>query len=63
MRSNPLVCVEIDEIVSRQEWQTVVVFGRYEELHDIPELQETRLVAYHLLAKAASWWEPVTLRR
>jgi hypothetical protein len=23
MRANPLVCVEVDEIVSRQKWQTV----------------------------------------
>ena len=58
MRANPLVCVEVDEIVSRQEWQTVVIFGRYQELPDTPELHETRLVAHNLLAKSASWWEP-----
>jgi nitroimidazol reductase NimA-like FMN-containing flavoprotein (pyridoxamine 5'-phosphate oxidase superfamily) len=32
MRSNPLVCVEIDEIVSYDQWVSVIAFGRYEEL-------------------------------
>jgi uncharacterized protein len=58
MRANPLVCVEVDEIVSRQEWQTVVILGRYEELPDTRDMHETRLVAHDLLAKSASWWEP-----
>ena len=36
MRANPLVCVEVDEIFSRQNWASVIVFGRYEELLDTP---------------------------
>src|ERR1700674_1399373 len=36
MRANPLVCVEADEVVSPQQWVSVVVFGRYEELPDKP---------------------------
>jgi len=32
LRANPLACVEVDEIVNPQEWTSVVVFGRYEEL-------------------------------
>ncbi len=32
MRTNPLVCVEVDEIVDRFNWTTVVVKGKYEEL-------------------------------
>jgi uncharacterized protein len=58
MRANPLVCVEVDEIVSRQQWQTVVIFGRYQELPDAPEFHGPRLVAHDLLAKTAMWWEP-----
>jgi len=58
MRANPLVCVEADEIVSRHEWQTVVIFGRYEELPDTPDFHRTRMVAHELLAKTAMWWEP-----
>jgi hypothetical protein len=58
MRANPLVCVEVDEIISRQEWQTVVIFGRYQELPDTPEFYRTRVVAHDQLAKTAMWWEP-----
>jgi nitroimidazol reductase NimA-like FMN-containing flavoprotein (pyridoxamine 5'-phosphate oxidase superfamily) len=55
MRANPLVCLQVDEIVSRQDWQSVVVSGRYVELSDnYPE----RVIAHDLLAKSASWWEP-----
>jgi hypothetical protein len=53
-----MVCVEADEIVSRHEWQTVVIFGRYQELPDTPEFRITRMVAHDLLANTAMWWEP-----
>ena len=59
MRANPLVCVEADEVVSPQEWVSVIVFGRYEELADTPELQSARASAYELLwHKNGVWWEP-----
>ena len=32
MRANPLVCVEVEEVVNRWDWATVIVLGRYEEL-------------------------------
>ena len=37
MRSNPLVCVELDEIVNGSQWMSIVIFGRYQELPDTPE--------------------------
>lgn len=53
MRSNPLVCVEIDEIKSSLQWMSILVFGRYEELTDIGAH------AYELLqGKRGAWWEP-----
>jgi nitroimidazol reductase NimA-like FMN-containing flavoprotein (pyridoxamine 5'-phosphate oxidase superfamily) len=58
MRANPLVCVEADEVVSPEEWVSVIVFGRYEELPDTPEYQPERAVAYDVLQKKAMWWEP-----
>jgi uncharacterized protein len=58
MRANPLVCVEADEVVSPEEWASVIVFGRYEELPDTSEYQLERAVAYSLLQKKAGWWEP-----
>ena len=36
MRSNPRVCVEIDEIVSHDQWVSVIAFGRCEELPETP---------------------------
>src|SRR5271163_4549511 len=36
MRSNPLVCVEVDEIRDYDQWVTAIVFGRYEELPATP---------------------------
>lgn len=58
MRSNPQVCVEIDEIKSQNQWLSVIVFGRYEELPDTPEYQTTRAHAHDLMQKRAMWWEP-----
>ena len=36
MRQNPLVCLEIDDVKSHGQWSSVVVFGSYEELPDLP---------------------------
>lgn len=58
MRANPLVCVEVDKINGRQEWQTIVIFGRYEELPSVPEMHDARVLAHSLLATVGDWWEP-----
>ncbi|MFY9574908.1 MAG: pyridoxamine 5'-phosphate oxidase family protein [Blastocatellia bacterium] len=58
MRANPLVCVEIDDIKSQNQWVSVVVFGTYEELPDAPEYKTVREHAHDLLQKRAMWWEP-----
>jgi len=58
MRANPLVCVEADEVVGPQQWMSVIIFGRYEELPDTPEWQCARALAYELLQQTAMWWEP-----
>jgi nitroimidazol reductase NimA-like FMN-containing flavoprotein (pyridoxamine 5'-phosphate oxidase superfamily) len=58
MRANPLVCVEADEVVSAEQWVSVIVFGRYEELLDTPEYQGTRALAHALLKRHSVWWEP-----
>ncbi|HUY37110.1 MAG TPA: pyridoxamine 5'-phosphate oxidase family protein [Pirellulales bacterium] len=36
MRANPLVCVEVDEVESQDQWVSVIAFGRFEELSDAP---------------------------
>lgn len=58
MRSNPLVCVEADEVMSPQKWMCAIVFGRYEELPDTPEYQPQRAFAHNLLQEKGMWWEP-----
>lgn len=58
MRSNPLVCVECEKIVSPQEWQTVVILGRFQELTTTPEFSEMRVFAHELLTTIKLWWEP-----
>ncbi len=58
MRSNPLVCLEIDERTSHHQWMSVVVSGRYEELPDTPEFGAERVEAWEVLQKRAMWWEP-----
>jgi len=58
MRASPLVCLEVDEIVNREDWVTVIVFGRYEELPDTPAYEADRKRAHDLLQRRPAWWEP-----
>ena len=58
MRANPLVCVETDRIVNSEEWVSIIIFGRYEELPDEPKWKAERGLAYRLLQQKANWWEP-----
>lgn len=58
MRVNPLVCVQVDEIVNQEQWKSVIAYGRYEEIPDTPEWAVERGIATALLQKNAVWWEP-----
>jgi uncharacterized protein len=58
MRSNPLVCLEIDERTSHYHWMSIVVFGRYEEMPDTLEYEYARTHALEVLQKRAMWWQP-----
>ena len=61
LRSNPLVCFELDEVTSRQQWTSIVVFGRYEEMPDTPQYETARRRAHALLEKQGIWWEPACI--
>lgn len=63
MRSNPRVCVEIDERVSDQRWMSIVVLGRYEELPETPACEGARARALELLQRREHWWQPVSVSR
>lgn len=58
MRANPLVCLEVDKVVSENQWMSIVVFGKYEELPDLPKYEHARRRALSFLQKRALWWEP-----
>jgi uncharacterized protein len=58
MRENPQVCVEVEKISSEDDWTTLVVFGRYEELSDNPESAKLKDYAHELLANRPTWWKP-----
>jgi uncharacterized protein len=58
MRSNPLVCFEIENVINHNHWTSVIVFGRYEELPDRPDYEAARRRAHTFLQKRAMWWEP-----
>jgi nitroimidazol reductase NimA-like FMN-containing flavoprotein (pyridoxamine 5'-phosphate oxidase superfamily) len=57
MRANPLICLEVDERTSPDDWMSVVVAGRYQELPDTPEFAADRAQAQQALQKHASWWQ------
>ena len=57
MRANPLVCVEVDDVMSHFHWSSVVVLGRYEELPDTPTYRDLRLRAQIRLEKRVLWWQ------
>ena len=58
MRANPQVCVEVDDLVTTQQWETVIVLGLYEELPHTEEHETSRAHAYALLQRRPAWWEP-----
>ena len=58
MRENPRVCVEVDEIVDRTQWASVIAFGRYEELLHMPSQEAERERAKELFQSTPDWWQP-----
>ena len=58
MRSNPKVCIEVEEIISQHNWRTILAFGRYEEIDDSPAGHAMRLKAQDKLEQQPGWWFP-----
>jgi uncharacterized protein len=58
MRLNPLVCLAVDDIKQPDEWTSVVVSGRYEELPLAPGREIDGSHAHQLLQRRAMWWQP-----
>jgi nitroimidazol reductase NimA-like FMN-containing flavoprotein (pyridoxamine 5'-phosphate oxidase superfamily) len=62
MRDNPRVCLEVEDVASKDHWQTVLVFGRYEEIQDSPEEAEARQRAQLRFAQRPEWWLPAAAK-
>lgn len=62
MRSNPKVCVQVDEFTHGREWKSVVVYGTYEELPEKIGFKHERERAWSLLSQHPNWWEPGSLK-
>jgi uncharacterized protein len=60
MRENPKVCVEIERVVDKFHWSTVLVFGQYEEIGDSAHEREARRRASDLFDQRPQWWLPAT---
>lgn len=58
MRENPRVCLEVEEVLDKDHWTTVVVMGRYEEIHVAPAEAEARRRAEQHLQQREEWWLP-----
>jgi len=55
MRTNPNVCIEVDEIPNQPQWRSVIATGQYQELPDSLYATE-RAHARQLLEKHYRWW-------
>ncbi len=55
MRSNPKVCVQVDEIRSQSDWVSVIANGEFQELPE-PQFEHERARARSLLQKRHHWW-------
>jgi len=55
MRSNPKVCVQIDEIRDQSDWVSVIANGEFQELPE-PQFEDERNHARKLFQKRHHWW-------
>ena len=57
MRENPLVCVEVDQIVAHDSGVSIVALGRYLEFSDSPKDAKGGEYARSRIARRALWWQ------
>ena len=62
MRANPKVCMEVEEITDKNNWATVLVFGRYQEIDDSDDEAETRKRAWERFQHRPEWWLPAAAK-
>lgn len=47
MRKNPVVCMQVENIVSDSVWKSAMVYGTYEELKDEPLVEAINMLKKH----------------
>jgi nitroimidazol reductase NimA-like FMN-containing flavoprotein (pyridoxamine 5'-phosphate oxidase superfamily) len=47
MRKNPRVCFQVDEIKNIFNWQSVIAWGRFEEITDMPGKEQAMMAITH----------------
>jgi uncharacterized protein len=62
MRGNPKVCLELDDIDDKNHWTTVLITGRYEEIHQDPDEANARRRAERLFRQRPEWWFPAAAK-
>ena len=58
MRSNPIACLQVEELNPDKLWKSTLVVGRYQELPDSAQWHNERIYAWSLLQRRSLWWEP-----
>lgn len=58
LRSNPRVCVQVEQLATSEEWQSVLLEGLYRELPDDEKSHGEHMRAWELLQERGNWWEP-----
>jgi nitroimidazol reductase NimA-like FMN-containing flavoprotein (pyridoxamine 5'-phosphate oxidase superfamily) len=58
MRLNPKVCLQVEEIIDKDRWTTVIAIGRFEEIGHDPAMADARHHAESLVARRHEWWLP-----
>jgi len=54
MRVNPEICFQVDQIKNLADWQSVVAWGTFEELHGEESAEAMRLLTQRLTMLIAS---------
>lgn len=57
MRQNPLVCLEADDVRAHDDWDSVIVLGKYVEISNAAEGAKARSHVRSLLQKRPLWWQ------
>ncbi|OJF96697.1 hypothetical protein AX760_00155 [Pararhizobium antarcticum] len=58
LRANPHACVQLETLVTDEEWQSVLLEGLFQELPDDEKWHGQHMQAWSLLQEHGNWWEP-----